>query len=89
MMEEITQLLSSLPASIKYLVGGMFGLQILAFSVWMIMMLRESKNSNKEKQSWLALYGRGIVHLIALCGYKDILYITIMSEWESYDIESW
>jgi len=50
-MEEITQLISSLPTSIKYLIGVMLGMQILAFSAWMIMMLRESKNSNKEKLS--------------------------------------
>jgi len=30
-MEEITQLISSLPTSIKYLIGVMFCLQILAF----------------------------------------------------------
>ena len=50
-MEQITKLLDTLPASAKYLIIVMFGLQVIAFSGWIIMMLRESKNSTKEKES--------------------------------------
>ena len=50
-MEEITKLLGSMPKSIQIVICGMLGLQVLAFSAWFIMMMRESKNE-KEKQSW-------------------------------------
>jgi len=68
-MEEITQLISSLPTSIvsdhgrnntvdKLLtninqVSNRCDVLLanIGLSAWMIMMLRESKNSNKEKQS--------------------------------------
>ena len=49
-MEEITKLLGSMPKSIQIVICGMLGLQVLAFSAWFIMMMRESKNE-KEKQS--------------------------------------
>ena len=50
-MEQITKLLETLPSSAKYLIIVMFGLQVIAFSGWIVMMLRESKNSAKEKES--------------------------------------
>ena len=50
-MEEITKLLDSLPRSIKIFIGGMLGMQALAFSAWFVLMMRERSDGEKEKQS--------------------------------------
>lgn len=51
-MEEITKLIDSLPSPVKIFVGAMLGMQVLAFTAWIVMMLREGSNKeDKEKQS--------------------------------------
>jgi hypothetical protein len=50
-MEAIIKAIDALPRSIKIFVGAMMGLQALAIGSWLIMMLRESRSNEKEKQS--------------------------------------
>jgi hypothetical protein len=50
-MEAITKAIDALPRSIKIFVGVMMGLQALAICSWLIMTIRESRSSKKEKQS--------------------------------------
>jgi hypothetical protein len=50
-MVEIAQLYDSLSAPMKLFIGAMLGMQALAFGAWILMMLREGKNNEKEKQS--------------------------------------
>ena len=50
-MEAIIKAIDSLPRSVKIFVGAMMGLQALAIGSWLIMMLREGRSNEKEKQS--------------------------------------
>lgn len=50
-MVEISKLYESLSTPMTLFIGAMLGMQALAFGAWMVMMLREGKNNEKEKQS--------------------------------------
>ena len=50
-MEQIIKVISELPPTIKIFIGVMLGIQTLAFSAWIVMMMREGSNDKKEKQS--------------------------------------
>jgi hypothetical protein len=50
-MAEIAKLYDSLSAPMKLFIGFMLGMQALAFGAWMVMVLREGKDNEKEKQS--------------------------------------
>ena len=50
-MVSIDKLYDSLSTPMVFFIGAMLGMQALAFGAWMVMMLREGKNNEKEKQS--------------------------------------
>ena len=85
-MEEITKLLGSMPKSIQIVICGMLGLQVLAFSAWFIMMMRESKNE-KEKQSWGGLDCNNRAHISVLWVEGSALKETyLIYTYEKYEI---
>ena len=89
-MEEITKLLGSMPKSIQIVICGMLGLQVLAFSTWFIMMMRESKNE-KEKQSWGGLDCNNRAHISVLWVKGSACKETylIHNLWEIWDWLVW
>jgi hypothetical protein len=50
-MVEIAKLYDLLSTPMKLFIGAMLGMQALAFVAWIVMMSREGKNNEKEKQS--------------------------------------
>jgi hypothetical protein len=50
-MGAIDNLYDSLSTPMGVFIGAMLGVHALAFGAWMVMVLREGKNNEKEKQS--------------------------------------
>ena len=52
-MDQIAKLIDSLSPPIKFFIGAMLGMQALAFTAWIVMVMREGSSSEekKEKQS--------------------------------------